>query len=663
MEGAATRSPVAARSMRRLLIRYAVATLFPVLLLGVVLSLLLRAQAEDRGLAQARDRAALAGQVVFAPLLQGVDLRAGVDAVRRQALAAAGARVAVGDRVLRFRVRALDGRVVFASDGSPVGAPGPVDQEVLEAAQGHVESELTRLNADGGDTGPVGPRVVEVYEPLVSSQGIRIGVLEMYVPYEPIASEIAAERRDLQAVLVAGLVALWAVLLAITISVTRRLRRQVEATAFLAEYDTLTALPNRASFRDRIQQALDSDPAGTVVGVLDLDRFQQINDALGHSNGDRLLEELGRRLAASMRRGDTVARLGGDEFGVVLRNVVDADEAADVMTRLRGVLTDAVDVAGLPLAVEASAGFALAPEDGGDTDALLRRADVAMYAAKRRQLGVARYDPQASPDTGGTLALIGELRRAIDADELLLHYQPKVDVAGGQVIAVEALVRWQHPKRGLLFPDAFLPAVEQTELIEPLTWWVLERATQDLARLDPDGRLTVAVNVSARSVGRSGFADDVLDLLSRTDMPPGRVVLEMTETALLVDPKRAVAALRRLAEAGVRVSIDDFGAGQTSLGYLAAMPVTEVKIDKGFVLDLVENPRHAAIVRSVVGLAHSLNLSVTAEGVETADALAALGTMRCDAAQGYLLSRPLPVEELAGRIASLEQRVRVSATV
>jgi diguanylate cyclase (GGDEF)-like protein len=388
--------------------------------------------------------------------------------------------------------------------------------------------------------------------------------------------------------------------------------------------------------------------------VFDLDRFREVNDTLGHRNGDALLEQLGDRLAAAMRPGDTIARLGGDEFGVVLVDVADGDEAETALRRLRAVLSDGLIVDGLPLTVEASVGYALAPEDDTDVDTLLRFAEVAMYVAKRRHLGVARYREADNPHDGGALALVGELPRALENDELVLHYQPKADVETGRVEAVEALVRWQHPELGLLFPDAFIPAVEQTELIEPLTVWVLRRALGDLAEMDGQvgagTRLRVAVNVSARSLARPDFAASVLEVLQQQRVAPDRVILEMTETALLVDPDRAALALEELARAGVRISIDDFGAGQTSLGYLATLPVDEVKIDKQFVLDMALNPRNAAIVRSVVELAHSLGFTVTAEGVETSDAYGDLRSMRCDAAQGYLLSRPVPLEGLADRI-------------
>ncbi len=274
-----------------------------------------------------------------------------------------------------------------------------------------------------------------------------------------------------------------------------------------------------------------------------------------------------------------------------------------------------------------------------------------MYVAKRGHSGIARYRLEQDQYDAAKLSLIGQLGAAIAQDELVLHYQPKGDVHGAKVIAVEALVRWRHPTRGLLYPDAFLPAAEQTELIEDLTRWVLRRASLDLPQLDPTGQLAVAVNVSARSLGRAEFAADVLAALAEAGTDPARVILEITETALMADPARAARTLLELARAGLRISIDDFGAGHTSLGYLATLPITELKIDKGFVLSMLSDDRNTAIVRSVIELGHGLGFTVTAEGVETKEMLQQLTALRCDTVQGYLLARPVAVGELPQRMA------------
>jgi predicted signal transduction protein with EAL and GGDEF domain len=358
------------------------------------------------------------------------------------------------------------------------------------------------------------------------------------------------------------------------------------------------------------------------------------------------LVTLAERLCAHLREGDTVARLGGDEFGIVLSGVHGASEAVEVLARLRSVLGAPLRINGLPLAVEASVGFALAPGDGSDVGALLQRADLAMYVAKRHHLAVAHYRTEHDHYDSSTLTLVAELSTAIAEGQLLLHYQPKASLRREAVTAVEALVRWQHPTRGLLYPDAFLPAAEQTELIEPLTRWVLRTATAALPALDPGGTLAVAVNVSARSLARPEFADDVLGLLAETGADPARVILEITETALLSDPPHAARTLGRLHRAGLRISIDDFGAGQTSLGYLAMLPISELKIDKAFVMSMLTDERKAAIVHSVIKLGHSLGFSVTAEGVETAEVLERLGALGCDTVQGYLIGRPVDLADL-----------------
>jgi EAL domain-containing protein (putative c-di-GMP-specific phosphodiesterase class I) len=279
-----------------------------------------------------------------------------------------------------------------------------------------------------------------------------------------------------------------------------------------------------------------------------------------------------------------------------------------------------------------------------------------MYVAKERHLGVVHFQPDHNRHDAAALGLVAELADGIAADQLVLHYQPKTELRSGTVTAIEALVRWNHPTRGLLYPDTFLPAAEQTELVEPLTNWVLTRALAELPSFDPTNRLAVAVNVSARSLASDGFADDVLDVIAGSAIHPSRVIVEVTETALVTDARRAQLNVTRLHEAGVRVSIDDFGAGQTSLAYLASLPVAELKIDKGFVMAMTTDPKNAAIVRSIVELGHSLGLTVTAEGVETASILADLTAADCDLVQGYYLARPLTAEKLREHL--FAQRVR-----
>lgn len=642
--GGRPRARRAAGSARRLFIVYAAVSLIPVLVLGFVLLKVLDAQANDRGLAQGRADANLIARASIAPMLDGKDLRLGLSSAEQSDLRRSVGFSERSGEVLRLRLRDLDGKVVF-----PEGLSSLPDDEALEAAHGEVFAELTWLNADRVDQGARGPRVVEVYEPLSSVQtGTRIGVLELYLPYAPIAADITRGQRTVTLTLGVGLLLLWLVLMMVSASVTGRLRRQANENARLAREDALTGLPNRARFTELITRATASAtlqrPA--AIGVIDLDRFKQINDTLGHDTGDQLLVLLGERLKRQVGQANVVARLGGDEFGIVLPEVRNVAEASEMFRHLREVLAEPLQIDGMPLAIEASIGFALAPQDGRDAGSLMQHADVAMYLAKHQHVGVLAYRSEQEQYDSSALRLLAELGEAITSEQLLLHYQPKVDLISGRVTSVEALVRWQHPTRGLLYPDAFLPAAEQTGLIETLTWWVLRRATQALQNIDPGGTMGVAVNISAHSLTRPDFADEVLAVLTDTGTDPGRVIIEVTETLLLVDPPRAAKTLIRLHEAGIRISIDDFGAGQTSLGYLAMLPISELKIDKSFVISMLTDSRNAAIVRSVVDLGHSLGFTVTAEGVETTGALEYLRDIHCDTAQGFLLARPAALAEL-----------------
>jgi diguanylate cyclase (GGDEF)-like protein len=642
------RTPRRATTLR-LFAAYAVVSLVPVLVLGLVLAHAIRHQAGRRGLAEGRSEAALVAQTAVEPQLGGQPLARGLTATDLLALRRLVKRAVVERHILRLRVRDLSGRVVFSDDGS--GFKAEVDDEALDAAHGQVVARLTRLNSDHNDVGAAGVAAVEVYLPLTAgAPAHRIGVLEVYLPYAPIKRDIQAGMQSLYRDLVIGLGVLYLVLFAITASVSRGLRREAALNAFLAEHDTLTELPNRTLFHRRVQ-AVVSASAGdhpAVVAIVDLDRFKEVNDTLGHHNGDLLLAELGRNLAAAMRPGDTVARLGGDEFGLIVRDV---PEPEPVLWRLRSVIDHEVEVSGLPLSVEASIGYVLTPNDGIDVDILLQHADVAMYAAKTNHTGVARYEPSLDRFDAASLSRVSKLRRAIDADELVLHYQPLAAIADGEVVAVESLVRWQHPEDGLLYPDQFLPFAEQTDVIDKLTSWVLRTAARQILELAPHEDLSVAVNISARSLSKSAFADEVMAILEETELPPARLIVEVTETALLADPRRAAELLQRLSAAGVRVSLDDFGRGQTSLAYLSALPLDELKIDRSFVFDMLANPAHAVIVRSIIDLGHNLDLRVVGEGVETDEILAGLDAAGCDLAQGYLLARPMPADQLHDWIA------------
>jgi diguanylate cyclase (GGDEF)-like protein/PAS domain S-box-containing protein len=430
------------------------------------------------------------------------------------------------------------------------------------------------------------------------------------------------------------------------------LRRLSELNRHQALHDSLTGLPNRAGFRQQLEHAItvaDQDGSELAVLLMDLDRFKEINDTLGHHYGDQLLIELARRLEAVLRHSDTVARLGGDEFGILVAQISHAtSDLEQMLERILVSLEQPFQVDGLPLHVEASIGVARYPEHGHDVDLLLQRADVAMYLAKDSGTPHAIYTPELDAHDTASLTLLSELPRAIQNRELVLHYQPKLDIHTGELAGIEALVRWQHPTRGLIPPGDFVPAAEKTGLIQPLTRYVLDEALSELARWQQQGHeLTVAVNLSMRNLHDPTLPDQVAQLLRKWDQLGECLTFEITESAIVSDPAGTKDVIRQLKELGVGISIDDFGTGYTSLAYLARLAITQLKIDRSFVLNMDSDADNAAIVRSIITLGHDLNLEVVAEGVETANAYDQLALLGCDTIQGYWLSRPLPPTELS----------------
>jgi diguanylate cyclase len=438
-------------------------------------------------------------------------------------------------------------------------------------------------------------------------------------------------------------------LVAVLVSITRGHRRllDVERTRAVHDslHDALTGLPNRTLLTDRFGQSLRADArAGTRTGLLllDLDRFKEINDTFGHHHGDEVLTQVGPRLAGVVGDVDTVARLAGDEFAVLLPEVGSVADATAVAAKLRAALETPFHVEGIDLDVEVSVGVVVSGEHGQDAATLLQRADVAMRAAKTQNLGVSVYDPAVDEHSPAKLALFGDLRRALDRGELVLHYQPQVGISTGDVVGVEALVRWQHPERGLVFPDEFIPFAEHTGLIGPLTCHVLDTACAQARTWSDAGRpLRVSVNLSARNLLDVGLPGQVAELLAAHGVAAELLELEVTESAIMTEPARAQQLLEQLATLGVRISIDDFGVGYTSLGQLKSLPISELKIDRSFVATITEDHSNALIVRSVVDLGHDLGFTIVAEGVETEQILTALSGLGCDVAQGYHLSRPI----------------------
>jgi diguanylate cyclase (GGDEF)-like protein len=436
-------------------------------------------------------------------------------------------------------------------------------------------------------------------------------------------------------------------------------QRHAVAREIDAVHDSLTGLPNRRLLADRVHAALrvlERTGERFALVVLDLDRFKEVNDTLGHQTGDDLLREVARRLRAALRDGDVPARLGGDEFAVLLADC-DREEAEQLGRALLAELSTPVALARIEMDVRASMGIAVAPEHGTTVEDLVQRADAAMYAAKRGRTRVTVYEPGSSDGGLTRSGLERELQAALGAGELIPHFQPTVDAQTGQVTGVEALLRWEHPQRGLLFPGAFMELAEQTGLIVPATWSVLSAALDARRRWLEEGvDLRVAVNLSPRSLMHRGLPDEVARILRRHAAPPGALQLEMTESMVMADPERAEQMLVALTKMGISIAIDDFGTGYSSLARLRSLPVDTIKIDRSFVTQMHTDRSDAVIVRSTIDLGHNLGLRVVAEGVETGAALEHLRALRCDVVQGFYISRAIPADRIVPFVREYDDR-------
>jgi diguanylate cyclase (GGDEF)-like protein/PAS domain S-box-containing protein len=440
------------------------------------------------------------------------------------------------------------------------------------------------------------------------------------------------------------------------VSEHKRLKAQLVHEAF---HDGLTRLANRALFKDRVDLGIrrrpsDGEPDATLaVLFLDLDGFKEVNDSLGHAAGDQLLVQVADRLRASVRPGDTVARFGGDEFAVLVESVTTGADAEHVATRIGEGLRDTFLIDNHEIHVRASIGIAMAGPDAADSDQLMRNADLAMYRAKAAgEGGFARYDPQMHSGLVERLQLEADLRRALEAGEFELNYQPTIELTSGELIGFEALLRWRHPSRGLIPPVEFVPLAEATGLIRPIGAWVLLQACRQAMAwnyTDPRRPLTLSVNVSGRQFERADLAMVVAAALAETGLPAERLCLEMTESVLMNDTEENLAQLVRLKNLGVRLAIDDFGTGYSSLSYLRRFPVDTLKIDRSFVERLADQSDDAALARTIVQLGQSLGMSTVAEGIEQYTQLQALRRMGCELGQGYYFDRPLSAAE-AGRL-------------
>ena len=628
----------------RLFLVYAVASLVPVSLLGVMLMRGYHDTGVSHALDQGRAQAAVIEQMAVAPALGGADLARGLSPGEKDRLRSATDLAIFHGSVVRLRLVGFNGSVVFTDNGLSQGVLSVKDPAFRAAAAGEVHAEVV-------DQGPMfAAPAIRVLQPVVpEATGRAVGVLEVFLPYDQIAADVQADTREAIVKLAIGLVILYAVLALISFWTTRALRRFAARNEHQALHDSLTGLPNRELFRRVTESALARCATGErgALVLVDLDHFKEVNDTLGHHAGDELLRVVGERLTAALRTDDTVARLGGDEFGILLPGG-DRDETVALLERVRRQLGEPVTIEYTELTIDASFGVCFYPDDAHTVEELLQHADAAMYHGKHGTFGVVVYEKAVSRPALDALVMHTELRRALEQDELVLHYQPKIDLASGRITTVEALVRWQHPERGLLLPGEFLAVAERGELIEPLTRWVLRRALADCVAWRARGDdWDVAVNVSARNLGTVAFAEEVRAMLDEAGLPASRLCLEVTETALAADHDVARHVVEALADHGIAMALDDFGVGFTGIAQLRDLALAEIKVDRLFITGLAHSQEDRAITGALIDLSHSLGCTVTAEGVESAEVAAWLRTAGCDSAQGFLFARPTAWTDLA----------------
>jgi diguanylate cyclase (GGDEF)-like protein len=635
----------------------ALLSVVPIVALGFILARVLQAQIVSRTLADESEAARIIAHIGIEPHLSPQDLRTGLTPAGIRALDQQLSARSVTQDLARIKIWNSHYKVIYSDDHSLIGRTLPPSDDLLHALAGRPDdADVVTPRPHTETASEVGlGELVEVYVPLrFASFGPPEGAFEIYLSYRPIASALASDKRTIALLVAIGLALLWAILYRIVARASRRLRRQSRENYRLARYDQLTGLPNRTLFIERVTNAVrqESRHDGAVaVLLIDLDHFTEVNNTLGASNGDKLLREVSRRLRDELPGETLVARLGGDEFAVLCPRADGVADALRIAAALQASLEAPVSLNGVALNVEASIGVAVMGEHAQDPDALLRRADAALAHARSRGGRLQVYSPECDQFDATGLALLGQVRSALEHGEFIVYYQPKVDMHSRRIVGVEALVRWQHPEHGMLPPMRFIPLIEQTALVGPLTMHVIEQALTQLVAWRSSGiDLELSVNLSARNLIDAELPRRIASLLEQHGIPAERLTVEVTESAAVIDRGRAVAGLEALRASGVGVSIDDFGTGNASIEYLATLPASEIKIDRSFVTDILEDRRSEAIVRSTIELARNLELTVVAEGIESEAVMQHLATLGCDVGQGYFISRPLPAAELAPQL-------------
>jgi diguanylate cyclase (GGDEF)-like protein len=627
----------------RLQLRFAIYTAVGLAFATAAILIFVRGYATVQAENSVKYHAKFLSSITLGDRLEPKDFAEPVSSTRRTELDLLFRRRVLIDGTVRATLLSPDGIITYSTDSALIGKRAAGAGELERTLVGDdVRSETATVH-----TGQRDQKVLRVLVPVrFRDQGLS-GAFVLAQDYKPVSASAKHVFLPVAGVLELVLLALYLSLFPILGKVSDRMRSQMNEIEHQALHDGLTGLPNRRLFRDRVEQALARARRGeneVAVLLIDLDRFKDVNDTLGHGAGDVVLQEVGARLRKVLRETDTLARLGGDEFGVVAPMERRGD-AGKVVDRIAKALDKPVMLDTLTVDVGGTAGVAIFPDDGEDMDTLLKHADVAMYTAKETGAGHAYYAAEYDVNDTTKLSVTSELRKAIPKD-LEVHYQPQISLETGRVEGVEALVRWRHPKRGLLSPSDFVPVASHSGVIKQLTAAVLNQALEQSAAWRLDGLdLRVSVNLDMRSLVDTRFPGQVRELLAVWRVPADRLVLEITEDMVMADPVRATEVANELARIGIQLSIDDFGTGYSSFAQLERLPLSELKIDRSFVMGL-EGERRAAIVRSVVDLGRSLGLRVVAEGVETPTVVKTLVSYQCAYAQGYLFGRPAPGDEI-----------------
>jgi diguanylate cyclase (GGDEF)-like protein len=660
----AAESRVHAEEPPRLVRRFALYAAIGFALAAVAVLLLVRHFATEQAERTATLRAQSVASSILAERVLATDFTEAIDEERRAELAEIFRRFVLNiDGTLIAELVARDGTIVYSSRPNRAGTTTERVGDVQPALSGAIVSVITNVETAAARSSEPGSgqepatvtKSLTTFAPIPFIDQNDAAILAMYHDYKPISDAARAAFLPVAGVFEVALLLMCVGLIPALRRVTKRMQLQMAEIERRAYFDDLTGLPNRTLFHHSIEAALDEadDRNGRIaVLMMDLDRFKEINDTLGHHLGDALLQELAIRVARVLPEGDTLARLGGDEFALLLTDAHEA-QALETVAQIQEQLLQPFVLGELLISVEASVGIAIAPEHGRDQATLLQHADVAMYVAKGTGAGSSIYDPEKDTNDARQLALVGELRSAIEQDELTLCFQPKVNVETRTISGVEALVRWNHPEQGLLMPDVFVPLAERTGLIRPLGRYVLERAIEQCARWrEANLDLHVAVNLTMPDLLDLDLPPYVDELLQRHNVPASTLELEITEGTISADPVRVFQVVTGLGEMGVRLAIDDFGTGYSSLAYLKDLPVDALKIDKSFVMNMENDLSDATIVRSTIDLGRNLGLDIVAEGVESDAAWEALRAFGRTYAQGYFISKPIPVAELEEMMAN-----------